>query len=180
MNSVLVIIANGSEELEAITVINLLRRAGIPVVVASISNLQIKGARGINIVADKLLKDCFSKTWKMVVLPGGMPGAENLSNSDILKKMLGHRFEKNELVAAICASPAVILNKFGLLDGMNATCHEDFYHQLSKEVYVDESVVNSENLITANGPGSAIKFSLEIIKTIRGKKESEKIERIMS
>ena len=116
----------------------------------------------------------------MVVLPGGMPGAENLSNSEDLIKILDQRFEKNELIAAICASPAVILNKHGFLGGKKATCHEDFSHQLSKEIFVDAKMVNSENLITADGPGSAIKFSIEIIKTLIGRKESEKIKRLMS
>lgn len=176
MKKVLIPIANGSEELEIVAIADTLRRAGAEVTIASItSDLQITASRNVKIVADKLLADCLAETYDLVVLPGGMPGAENLSNCNSLIAMLQQQQQAGRLYAAICAAPVEVLQHHGLLKGLRATCypHPDLTKQL--EHYDSARVVVDGSCITSQGPGTALEFAIKLIELLFDKNKAEQI-----
>ena len=161
-------IADGSEEIEAVTVIDVLRRAGAQVTVASVNELQITASRGVRITADCLIDACVDREFDLVVLPGGMPGAENLGRSDALKEILIRQAGSGALYAAICAAPAVVLKPHGLLAGRQATCHPNFADRLTDPPASDSPVVVDGNCITSRGPGTALSFALTLVAQLFG------------
>eukprot|EP00890_Picochlorum_soloecismus_P000185 jgi/Picsp_1/1167/NSC_04648-R1_dj-1 family protein len=168
---VLVPIADGSEEMEAVIVIDVLRRAGADVIVASTGpGTEVKCSRGVKIVADKLIQDC-SEDYDLVVLPGGMPGAENLRDSEPLVAILKSQKVQSKPLAAICASPAVVFEPQGLLDGLKATSHPAFSDKLTNQDAVLERVVADGSMITSRGPGTAFEFALALVKMLYGDKK---------
>ena len=175
--SALVPIANGSEEIEAITIINLLRRANIHVTVASVEDTNmIEGSRGVKIVADENIKESRNKVFDLIVLPGGLPGAEHLRDSPDLIAMLHEQNQSKRLYAAICASPSVVLEPHNLLEGKKACCYPCF--KLEKAHQPDDpkaTIVISKNLATAQGPAMAMEFSLKLIEWLKGGSEANKI-----
>lgn len=161
-----VFFASGMEELEALTPVDVLRRAAALVTTISISDeLSVIGSHGIKIFADTVIDKTDVEAFDAYVLPGGMPGATNLSNTPKLISALKNAVKDKKLVSAICASPAVVLAKHGLIKDHKATCYPapEFVNALGSS-YLNEDVVLSNNIITANGPKSAFKFSLEICK----------------
>ena len=174
--SVLVPVADGTEELEAVAIIDILRRAGSDVTVASVSgNRQITASRGVVIVADGRIEDCVDKDYDLVVLPGGIPGAEHLRDSLYLVQILKRQNENRRLYGAICASPAVVLEHHGLLAGKNATCHPGFVSQLSRPDSASLSVVIDGNCITGKGAGYAVEFALAIVEQLYGKEKRQDV-----
>lgn len=168
---VYVFLANGFEEIEALTPVDLMRRAGIKVVtVATSDSMTVTGANGIKVQADIMLCDGSLPQADMLVCPGGMPGASNLAANSVLCEMLKEQFRQGRYVAAICAAPAVTLAPLGILDGRHATCYPGFEPQLAQAgaTHVAERVVTDGNVITANGPSSAIPFALALIKALKG------------
>jgi protein deglycase len=165
---VLVPIAPDIEELEAVTIIDVLRRAGAEVVVASVSDLQIVASRGVTLVADKRIADCAHQSFDLIALPGGMPGAEHLRDSADLALLLRHQHKDGRLFAAICASPAVVLQYHGLLEGRQATCYPAFAEQLtgSTRASIESPVVVDKNCITSRGPGTAMEFALKLVEIL--------------
>lgn len=165
---VLVPIANGSEDIETVCLVDTLRRAGLEVVVASVQSLQIKAARGTFIVADNLInhQKCLGTEWDCIALPGGMPGAEHLRDSVELTNLLRGQVQSGRLYGAICASPAVVLEHHGLLAGKRATCYPAMLERLSNAAGIDERVVVDGNCVTSQGPGSAIEFSLKLVELL--------------
>jgi 4-methyl-5(b-hydroxyethyl)-thiazole monophosphate biosynthesis len=173
--SVLVPIADGTEEIEAVTVIDVLRRAEAQVTVASVeARRQITASRGVRIVADCLIGDCIDTSFDLVVLPGGMPGAEHLRDSDDLKAILLEHVQQGGSYAAICAAPAVVLAPHGLLAGKNATCYPSFAERLRGSMSL-ERVVADHNCITSRGPGTAMEFALELVALLFGKAKAEAV-----
>lgn len=171
---VLVAIADGIEELEAVSIIDVLRRAGSDVTVASVGeSLQITASRGVLLTADKLIGGCADQVYDLIALPGGMPGAENLRDCKILINMLKEQKKTGRYYAAICASPAVVFASFGLLNGFKATC----YPALMKELPlpVDEKIVVDGNCITSQGPATALAFSLKLVDVLYGGDKAKKI-----
>jgi 4-methyl-5(b-hydroxyethyl)-thiazole monophosphate biosynthesis len=165
--TVLVPIANGTEELEAVTVIDLLVRAGAAVTVASVdSQLQVTASRGVQLVADCLIADCRDTTYDLIVLPGGLPGAEHLRDCGVLVDMLKAQKQAGRLYAAICAAPAVALAPHGLLDDKRATCYPTCADQLPDTSRAADRVVVDGNCITSQGPGTAIAFAIELIRQL--------------
>ncbi len=169
VKKVLVPIADGIEEIEAVCIIDVLRRAGAEVTVASVDRLEITASRGVRLVADKLIGVCADETFDLIALPGGMPGAEHLRDSAILTGMLKDQKQSGRLYAAICASPAVAFGTHGLLDDKTATCHPALAKELKCLEAVDSRVVTDGNCITSCGPGTAIEFALELIRLLYGK-----------
>jgi 4-methyl-5(b-hydroxyethyl)-thiazole monophosphate biosynthesis len=167
--TVLVPIADGTEEIEAVTIINVLRRAGAEVTVASIGDLQITASRGVKLVADTRIADCMDNTYDLVVLPGGIPGAEHLRDDENLKRILLRQQSQGRLFGAICAAPAVVLETHGLLQGRAATCHPSFSQQLSDPSYAQSNVVFDQGCVTSRGPGTAMAFSLKLVELLFGK-----------
>lgn len=171
MPSVLVPIADGSEEIEAVTIVDVLRRAKANVTLASVMpRLRISASRGLAIEADCLIDNCADARWDLIVLPGGMPGAENLYKCALLEKLISNQLSSGRWLAAICASPAVVLGRHGLILDYRATCHRDFQAELSNAVkeLSDELVAQDRNLITSQAPGTAMKFALVLVSCLFG------------
>ena len=162
----LVPIAEGSEELEAVTIIDVLRRAVAEVTVASVASLQVTASRKVKLVADCLIADCMDKTFDLVVLPGGLPGAENLRDCTPLIDMLKSQKQAGRFYAAICAAPAVALAPHGLLDGKQATCYPSCADTLPDRTQADRRVVVDGNCITSQGPGTALEFAIELARQL--------------
>jgi 4-methyl-5(b-hydroxyethyl)-thiazole monophosphate biosynthesis len=164
---VLVPIADGTEELEAVTIIDVLRRAGANVTVASVNSAaQVIASRKVNLGADCLIGDCVNQTYDLIALPGGLPGAEHLRDCRPLIKMLQSQKQAGRLYAAVCASPAVVLAPHGLLDGKKATCYPTCREQLPDTSQADQRVVVDGNCITSQGPGTALDFALELVRQL--------------
>ena len=173
--TVLVPIADGSEEVEAVSIIDVLRRAGAAVTVASVGEKQITGSHGIKLVADKLIADCLEAEYDLIALPGGLPGADNLRDSEELERLLKVQKEEGRYYAAICASPAVVLQHHGLLASRRATCHPFFVEQLQPNDAIESRVVVDGTCITSRAPGTALEFALKLVEILYGTKKAEEV-----
>jgi 4-methyl-5(b-hydroxyethyl)-thiazole monophosphate biosynthesis len=174
--TVLVPVADGTEELEAVAIIDILRRAGADVTVASVSgSRQITASRAVVIVADALIEACVENDYDLVVLPGGIPGAEHLRDSSVLTRMLKRQRDASRWYGAICASPAVVLAHHGLLEGHQATCHPGFVEQLNNQEQVATRVVVDGKCITSRGPGTAVEFALALVEQLYGKAKRDQV-----
>jgi 4-methyl-5(b-hydroxyethyl)-thiazole monophosphate biosynthesis len=172
---VLVPIADGIEEIEAVTVIDVLRRAGAQVTVAGVDKLQITASRGVKIVADCPIAECVDTSYDLIVLPGGMPGAEHLKNCPELTAMLKAQVNRGNLYAAICASPAVVLQHHGLIGTRRATCHPAYIHKLDNASATESRVVVDGRCITSRGPGTALEFALKLVEILFDKPKAEEV-----
>ncbi len=177
--TVLVVLADGFEEIEAITPIDVLRRAGLDVVVAGVGKREVTGAHDIAVETDLMLEQ-YQGAPDAVVLPGGMPGAENLNKSEALKDLLQKMKKSGKLIAAICASPAVVLAPNGILDGKKATCFPGFEDQLGPKVkFLTDRVVADGQVITSRGPGTAMEFSLQLVSHLVSAEKAEQLAQKM-
>ena len=168
MVKIAVLFADGTEEIEGITPVDILRRAGAECDIVSVAGEYLTGSHGITIKADKLINKIDVCSYDAVVIPGGMPGATNIAKNEQAIELIKHLISKGKLVAAICASPAVVLAQNDLLMATSATCfHADcFTSQLGKN-YTGKEVEVSDNFITADGPKSALKFAMAIAKYLQ-------------
>lgn len=174
MKKVIVFLAEGFEEIEAISIIDILRRAEVSVTSVSIGkDVIVKGAHNIFIEADKLFDDVDFATYDMVVLPGGMPGAKNLQEHEGVKEQL-KVFAENKHIGAICAAP-MVLGSMGLLKGKRATCYPGFEPELIGANVTSEPVTVDGNIITGKGPAYAMKFSLQLVETLVGKAAHDEV-----
>ncbi len=172
---VLVPIADGTEEIEAVCIIDVLRRAGVTVTVASVGELQITASRGVKLVADCLIEECRGASYDLVVLPGGIPGAENLRDSEVLTEILKTQKQAGGWLGAICASPAVVLAAHALLDGCRATAHPAFVDRLEDQTRADERVVVDRRCVTSRGPGTALEFALRLVALLCGEDKAREV-----
>ena len=170
---VLVILAEGNEEVEAITQVDLLRRADIKVTVAGLSGTEVKGSHDIVVKADIPL-DQFSGDFDAVVLPGGMPGTVYLYKSEIILSTVRETYNKGLLCAAICAAP-LVLDTAGILEGKKFTCYPGIEEKINTGTFCEKEVVKDENIITSRGVGTAIPFALAIVEYLLGKERSEEL-----
>jgi 4-methyl-5(b-hydroxyethyl)-thiazole monophosphate biosynthesis len=175
----LVPVADGSEEIEAVCIIDTLRRAGAEVDVASVDNVEISASRGVVIHADKPIEDCVDVSYDLIALPGGMPGAEHLRDSAPLTALLKTHTSAGKLYGAICASPAVVLARHGLLKGKTATCHPAFVQSLENAQRAEQRVVVDGNCVTSRGPGTALEFALTLVGLLYGKGKADSIAAAM-
>ena len=169
MSKVLVPLADGFEEIEAVSIIDVLRRAEIEVVVASLDeNSLVKGANGITIKANAFMKDISSDALEMIVLPGGWGGTHALADDANVQRILQEMNAADKNIGAICAAPFA-LNKAGVLKD-KYTCYPSVEEEIQKEGYVGslEMVVEDENIMTSRGPATALCFALNIVKKLRG------------
>jgi len=179
--SALVPVATGCEELEAVAVIDVLRRADVDVTVATIPadesapTLEVTASRGVRLVGDCLLTECREKSFSAIVLPGGLPGAEHLRDNLILKEMLLAQDQRGDIVAAICASPVVVLQHHDLIRDRRATCYPALMDQLPAASRSAERVVTMGNLVTSRGPGTALDFALALVECLCGPEKREEI-----
>lgn len=172
----LVFLSNGCEETEAVTTIDLLTRAGINVTSASIYNrCEVKCSRGVTILTQSTLSEVQNKDFDVIVLPGGLKGAENFRDCTVLIDMLKQAHQKGRIVAAICASPAMVLQYHNLFPDARMTGYPEtkdaFIHWQSERVYFDDK----NKVITSQGPGTSIDFALKIIDVLLGRITAAKV-----
>jgi 4-methyl-5(b-hydroxyethyl)-thiazole monophosphate biosynthesis len=166
----LITVADGVEDLEVVTLIDVLRRADIEVLVASIETRRmVSCAHGTRLTADAMLVDVLAQDFDLIVLPGGMPGAQNLADYQPLAERVREQAAAGKLFAAICAAPALALQAYGVLKQRRMTCYPAFSEQLSGCTFVDQPVVVDGNCITSQGPGTALEFALTLVEQLLGK-----------
>jgi 4-methyl-5(b-hydroxyethyl)-thiazole monophosphate biosynthesis len=179
MDRAYLFLADGFEEIEALTSVDVLRRAGLDVVMVSVTGGEIvTGAHDIPVLCDKDFDNCDFRDAALLLLPGGMPGAETLSNHGGLQKLLKRAVDEGKLIAAICAAP-MALGKLGLLKGKRATCYPGFESYLEGAECTAEAVVKDGAIITGRGPGVSIPFALKVVETLLGKAKAEELSRGM-
>jgi len=167
MAKVCIPLANGFEDIEAITLIDVIRRGGIKVVTAGVGGEIIESAHNVKVMADTTIEKVSADDFDLVVLPGGLPGATNLAESDEVKKLLQDMDNKGKYVGAICAAP-IALKEAGVLKE-RYTAYPGWEENIRKEGYVsDKKVVEDKNVLTSKGPATAICFALEIVKKFAG------------
>lgn len=172
---VLVILAEGFEEIEALTPVDLLRRAGALVTIAGLNSLTVKGSHSINVNCDITIHEASLDAYDAVIIPGGMPGSTNLAASDEVTSRVLNTFSKGALVAAICAAPAVVLGPLGVLEGKNAVCYPGFEKYSPESNFINKQVCRDGNLITARGAGCAFEFGLEIVSYLYDRDTADKL-----
>lgn len=177
MNESYVFLAEGFEEMEALSAVDILRRAGMPVRTVSISaSLQVRGAHGIIVTADTLFDNTLFTDAAWLILPGGLPGAENLYNYAPLQGLLRNQAKSPEgRIAAICASPAFILGRMGLLKGEKATSYPGTEGMLSGAEVVQSAIVVSGKFVLGNGPAAAQAWALSIVNCELGEQTSTRV-----
>ena len=176
MKKVIVFLADGSEEIEALTPVDMLRRAGAEVTFAGAGKKECVCSHGVKIVTDKTAKECAGESSDMVVLPGGMPGTLNLGADEDVRAITEKAFREGKLVAAICAAPS-LLGAWGMLSGKRAICYPGFEEKLTGAVIAEEKAVRDGNVITAAGAGAAMDFALMLVCALYGEEASEKLRK---
>ena len=172
---VYIFLAEGFEETEALAPLDILRRAGIEIKTVGVTGELVTGAHNITVKADILPEDVNYNAIEAVILPGGLPGTTNLEKDAAVQKALEYADENNKLICAICAAPSILGHK-GILEGREATCYPGFEESFKGGKYIKKSVVRSENIITADGMGSAFKFGFEIAAALTSKETADKIK----
>ncbi len=162
-----ILLADGFEEIEAITLVDVLRRADVEVTLLGVFGLEVLGAHGVRVFADALLADAGGEAFEAVVLPGGMPGAKHLRDDPVVQAMLGRQLNSGGLLGAICAAP-MALGLAGALQGHAATCYPGFEEHLIGAEVREQPVVEDRQVITSRGPGTAIAFALALARRLRG------------
>ncbi len=170
---IIIPVADGFEEIEAVTAADILRRAGLSVVIAS-DQEEVTGAHGLSIKPDASLsgikKDC-----RAVVIPGGMPGAENLMNNHLVIGLIRSVYEQGGYIAAVCAGP-IVPAAAGILKGKKVTCYPGFEKYLGGGIYTGQPVETDGTVITAEGPGAAMAFALKLAEILAGKKTADAVK----
>jgi 4-methyl-5(b-hydroxyethyl)-thiazole monophosphate biosynthesis len=175
MPCVLIPLAPGSEDLEAITVLNILRRAGIEAVSASLDGQAIRGSRGTMLIPDTSLDEALKRSFDMVVLPGGQPGTNNLKADARIIALVQRMAADESYVCAICAAPSVLATA-GLLDGKHATSFPGSLDAFPKVLRQAQAVVEDGKFITSRGPGTAMDFALTLVERLVGKTKRDEVE----
>jgi len=174
MKKVLVPIAPGFEEIETITVVDILRRAGARVVMAGTVGGVLEGSRGIKIEPDELLDSIMEDDFELICLPGGQPGTDNLKKDIRIENLLKRMLKQDKLIAAICAAP-IILKKASILENQFITCHPSVQSEFKSENYLFDRVVVDGNLITSQSPGTAMEFALKLVEILFGSNRLKKV-----
>ena len=175
MARVLIPLAQGCEELEAVTVIDLLRRADIEVVSAGLDKQPVTARRGTVLLPDTTLDAVMEEEFDMIVLPGGLPGADHLDQDPRVHRLLQRLSKSGSYTAAICAAPKVLANA-GLLSGKSATSYPGFLEPFPQVTAVSAPVVTDGKVITSRGPGTAMDFALQLIETLKDRETRDRIE----
>jgi 4-methyl-5(b-hydroxyethyl)-thiazole monophosphate biosynthesis len=175
MIKALVLIANGSEEVETLFPVDVLRRAGVLVDLTSINEKIVVCSRNVSVVADKLFCEVNPLEYDVVVVPGGLNGSKNISNDEVVVKAISLMMEKGKLIASICAAPALVLAKHNLIKGRKATCYPGMEDLLYDAQPVTDKAVTDGHFTTSRGLGTAIEFSLELISLLEGQEVAKNV-----
>ncbi len=175
MKKVAVLLADGFEEIEALTAVDLLRRASVYVDTVSITeDYMVRGSHGINVQTEDLFAEVNFEEFDMVVLPGGLPGTTNLNDHPGVQNVVRTFAENGKYVAAICAAPS-ILGGMGLLNGKHAISYPSFEDKLTGAIITKNAVVQDENIITSRGMGTSIDFALKLVEVMTDAEKAGKI-----
>ncbi len=172
----LLILAPGYEELEAVAVVDILRRAGLAVTMAGIQPGPIPSARNVCIVPDSDLDQVKDKAFDLIVLPGGIDGVENLARDERVLEILRKQLEQGRAVGAICAAPA-LLDRLGFIHGKIITCHPVCQNAVRDSILEKARVVRDGNIITGQGPGAAMEFALKLVEFLAGKDKMHEVNK---
>jgi 4-methyl-5(b-hydroxyethyl)-thiazole monophosphate biosynthesis len=178
MPRVAVILADGFEEVEAMAIIDVLRRAEIDTVVAGLHDGRITSSRKVNVIPDTVIDTVKADDFDMIVLPGGQPGADNMNADSRVKDLIKSFSQKGKLVGAICAAP-IVLAGAGILKGKHATSYPTYKDKVGDVIYEEKTVVVDGNVLTSRGPGTALYFGLAIVERLAGKEKAQKIKEAM-
>jgi len=179
MGTIYAFFADGFEEIEAFTSIDVLRRAGLNVEMVTVTGEEVvMGAHDVPVICDAYFKDCDFSDADLVLLPGGMPGAATLSKHDGVNKLVTDFVKANKPVAAICAAP-MVLGKLGLLKGKKVTCYPGFEQYLEGAECTGNQIEKDGNIITGIGPGGAMDFALAVVELLMGKDKVVELEEAM-
>lgn len=170
-----IFLADGFEEIEALTAVDVLRRAELPIVTVGLGSRNITGAHHIPVIADIEANEVINSEMEMMILPGGMPGTVNLENSPLVGACVEYCARNNIPIAAICAAPS-ILGHAGVLRGKHAVCFPGFESELQDAKVEDTFVCRDENIITGKGAGAALLFALEIVTLFKGKNFADELK----
>lgn len=172
MKKVAILLANGFETLEALTVVDILRRAKVTVDTFSVENNEVETSHKIKVKADKNIDDQEIENYDILVLPGGLPGATTLRDDDRVIDLVKEFNEKGKSICAICAAP-IVLGKAGITEGLNMTCYPGFENEIGNANYKEELVVVDRNIITGKAASASIPFAFEILNLVDPKKVNE-------
>ena len=175
MKTALILFADGSEELEAITVVNILRRAGVSVTLAGLNIGALRGSRDVMLMPDTTLDAVLHDDFDMIVLPGGQPGTNNLKADTRVLKLLQQMAQQGKYVTAICAAPSVLATA-GLLDGKQATSFPGALTPFTKVKQQHAAIVEDGKFITSRGPGTAMDFALILVERLVGSAKRQEVE----
>ena len=175
----LIVLAQGFEETEAITPIDILRRAEVDVTIAGLGGDLITGAHGIPVKVDVIFEE-YDSIPDAVIFPGGLPGAENLASSTKVKELITKMDSQDKIIAAICASPALVLAPTGVLKGKSAACYPGLEKNFSSDIKsVKQEVIQDGNIITSKGPATALAFGIKVAENLVGKAKADMIAQQM-
>ena len=172
MSGICVLLATGFEEIEAITVIDVLRRAELEVTILGVGGEKISGAHGLQVETDQSLEEGVSLEWDAIVLPGGLPGATNLRDNPQVLELVRSIHSAGGKLAAICAAP-IVLGRAGVLQGRQATCYPGFEDGLEGAECSQERVVVDGNLTTSRGPGTSLDFALSLVAQLKDQQTAD-------
>jgi 4-methyl-5(b-hydroxyethyl)-thiazole monophosphate biosynthesis len=179
MRKVIIPLAEGLEEIEAVTNIDVLRRAGVEVTTVCLAeDLKVVGDHGIEITADKNINAVQADDLDGIILPGGMPGAANLRDDERVIELVKNLNKANKLVAAICAAP-IVLEKAGVIKDKLVTSYPGFEKEVTSCNYQQDRVVIDENIITARGPGVALEFAIKLVEYLVGSDKAQELKAAM-
>ncbi|ADC89616.1 DJ-1 family protein [Thermocrinis albus DSM 14484] len=178
MKKVAILLADGFEEVEAIAVIDVLRRGGVQVLIAGLSKDPVSSARQVRVLPDVSVDQLNPEELDMVVLPGGTEGVEKLKADPRVEKLIQAMYQKRKLVGAICAAPTA-LAKFGVLEGKKATVYPSLVEQIKPATFVNEKVVEDDNVVTSQGPGTALLFGLKLLEKLEGREKAVEVAKRM-
>jgi protein deglycase len=179
MKKVIVHLANGFEEVEAITPVDVLRRAGCEVILVSVTGTrEATSARGLTVLTDMLFEDMDYSRADVILFPGGQPGSDNLTRHEGLRKLIAEFNRQGKMIAAICAAPMVLANA-GILEGKKVTCFPGTESRLKGAICTGNAVEIDGNIITGKAAGAAMKFSLKLTEQLVGKSKADELMKIM-
>lgn len=165
MKKAVILLADGFEEIEALTVVDVLRRAGIECCMCSMDKIMVSGSHKIEVKADMLFENADFSQYDILILPGGMPGAANLRDNLRVVELVRVFHDEKKIIAAICAAP-IVLERAGIIKGCCITSHPTVESQLCGCTYRDEIVAEDNNIITSRGPATSIYFALRIVEKL--------------
>jgi len=178
MPRVAVVLADGFEEVEAMSIVDVLRRAEIETVVAGLHDGHIISARKVKVIPDTVIDTIKADDFDMFVLPGGQPGADNMNGDARVRELIKSFYAKGKRISAICAAP-IVLAGAGILQGKRVTSYPTYKDKLGNVIYEEKTVVEDGNILTSRGPGTALDFALAIVARLVSKEKAQKIKEAM-